>query len=310
MKKQRYYNLDQITNTSTWSDLRKWQKERKAKKKDLSYTVPLAANIEIDFLQHNRQKITITWIGHATFLIQLSGLNILVDPVWAERLGFETRLVPAGIRIEELPHIDVVLISHSHYDHLHFGSVRKLEGEITYLVPMGLGGKFIRKGYKRVQQFEWWQTTRIGDVTFTFVPAQHWSKRTLFDTNTSHWGGWVMQAVQTTGQPMTIYYVGDTGYFRGFKEIGERFEIDYALMPIGAYEPEWFMSKQHVTPEESIQGFLDCKAKYFIPMHYGAFRLADDTPKEALDRLYADWRHRELAENRLLTLARGETLKP
>lgn len=309
MKKNRYRNLDNVENTSTWSDLRRWQKERKTKVKDLSYIVPLAKSIETPYLQTNRIDPTITWIGHSTFFIQLSGLNLLVDPVWANRMGFQNRLAPAGIPIEDLPEIDIVLISHGHYDHLHFGSIQKLKGRPLFLIPIGLGKTFKRHGLFHFQEFEWWQSYTNSNIHITFVPAQHWTRRTLFDTNTSLWGGWVMGISQDQESELTIYFVGDTGYFRGFKEIGDQYQIDYVLMPIGAYEPEWFMSKQHVTPEEAIQGFIDCKANFFVPMHYGAFRLADDTPQEALDRLYAEWRRRELDHQKLIELARGETLR-
>lgn len=307
--KKIYQNLDNVKNISTWRELQDWRKERKAKVKDLSFIVPLAESIDTRFLQENRHVPTLTWIGHSTFLVQVAGLNLLIDPVWANRLGFERRLSAAGISLQDMPPIDLVLISHNHYDHLHFGTIRKLSGDIQFLIPSGLGSTFKRHGYYRFEEFNWWQTKHIGEVKITFVPAQHWSKRTLWDTNTSHWGGWVIEAPTTIGETVTIYYVGDTGFFRGFREIGDRFSLDYVLMPIGAYEPEWFMAKQHVSPEQAVQGFLDSNGSFFVPMHYGAYRLADDTPKEALDRLYAEWERRELNRSQLLTLARGETLK-
>jgi L-ascorbate metabolism protein UlaG (beta-lactamase superfamily) len=184
-----------------------------------------------------------------------------------------------------------------------------LKGNPLFLVPQGLAAKFRRKGYRRVEEFTWWASKCVGKAEFHFVPAQHWTRRTLWDTNASHWGGWVI-CEKGAGEKIgrTVYFAGDSGYFRGFKEIGDRFAIDYALMPIGAYEPEWFMSMQHVTPEEAVQAFLDTGAKQFIPMHYGAFRLADDTPKEALDRLTAEWQRLELGEDRLKILVHGETL--
>ncbi len=234
----------------------------------------------------------------------MNGITIVTDPVWAQRMGAAKRLTAPGVPLDKMPPVDVVLISHGHYDHLHFGSLRRLHGDPHIFVPEGLGRLFRRRGFRHVTELSWWRTAEFRGVTLTFVPAQHWTRRTLWDTNTSHWGGWVIEADDAP----TVYFAGDSGYFRGFRDIGERFSIDYALLPIGAYEPEWFMGPQHTTPEEAVQAFLDCRARLFVPMHYGAFRLADDTPKEALDRLWAEWRRRGLEEERLLCLKLGEVI--
>ena len=311
MIKKRYSNMDAVEKKISWKELRQWRKERRRKQKDLSFVVPSAESVDTDFLRRNRTETCIVWIGHSTFLIQYKGLNIITDPVWANRMGLEKRLSAPGIPIGEMPEIDVVLISHSHYDHLDFPSVRKLKGNPVYAVPAGLGGKFEAKRLKGAVEFEWWETRTVGTVEFAFVPAQHWTRRTLHDTNTSHWGGWVIRDAGDR-EPFApcIYFAGDSGYFRGFREIGRRFSVDVALMPIGAYEPEWFMSMQHVSPEEAVQAFMDVGAHLFIPMHYGAFRLADDTPKEALDRLHAAWRNRGLDPARLRVLKLGEIFFP
>jgi L-ascorbate metabolism protein UlaG (beta-lactamase superfamily) len=301
---KRYENLDGVSMKKSFADFRRWQKERKSKKKDLSYQVPRVAVPQYEQLHTNRSRTLLSWVGHSTFVIQMNGITIVTDPVWAKRMGTAKRLSEPGIPLSEMPPVDVVLISHGHYDHLHFPSIRKLKGNAHLFVPVGLGRLFRRRGYKQVTELAWWETQQLHGVTFTFVPAQHWTRRTLWDMNTSHWGGWVIEA---NGKP-TIYFAGDSGYFRGFREIGERFSIDYALLPIGAYEPEWFMGPQHVTPEEAVQAFLDCQAGFFIPMHYGAFRLADDTPKEALDRLFAEWKRRGLNDRRLKFLKLGEVL--
>lgn len=305
MNRKKYSNLDHKDALASFKDLRQWQKERRAKNKDFSFQVPVTTHPEIGFLATNRSIPTITWIGHSTFLIQINGKNILTDPVWARRLSFYKRLSPPGLALKELPPIDYVLISHSHYDHLHLPTIKKLVGNPTFLVPAGLGKWFLRKGFKETVEFHWWGTLETAGLKIAFVPAQHWTRRTLTDTNRSHWGGWV---VESTGHP-TIYFAGDSGYFQGFKQIGEAYDIDYSLMPIGAYEPEWFMAAQHVTPEEAIQAFVDSKGKQMIPMHYGAFYLADDTPKEALDRLYAGWTKKKLPENQLLVPKLGETIR-
>ncbi|MGE8206802.1 MBL fold metallo-hydrolase [Heyndrickxia sp. NPDC080065] len=280
----------------------RWRRERRSNKKDLSYIVPQHIDKKIEYLQSNREDGTFTWIGHSSFLIQINGLNIVTDIVWANRMGLDVRLSKPGLTPEQMPEIDVVLISHSHYDHLDIASLKKLKGNPTYLVPIGLKNLFTRKGFLPVKEFKWWESTIINEVKFTFVPSQHWTKRTITDTNTSHWGGWMLEANRKT-----IYFAGDSGYFTGFKEIGEKFTIDYALIPIGAYEPEWFMSSQHINPEEAVQVFLDVDANFFIPMHYGAFRLADDTPKEALDRLFIEWEKKNLDPSSLVVLRLGET---
>ncbi|WP_201722556.1 MBL fold metallo-hydrolase [Anoxybacillus sp. UARK-01] len=301
---KRYENLDLISTKKTFSDFRRWQKERKTKQKDLSYQVPHVDPPEYQQLHENQANTLLSWIGHSTFVIQTNGITVVTDPVWAKRMGTAKRLTAPGIAINDMPTVDVVLISHGHYDHLHFSSIRKLKGNPHFFVPVGLGRLFRRKGYQHVTECSWWDTVEYRGTFFTFVPAQHWTRRTLLDMNTSHWGGWI---IHTDGQP-TFYFAGDSGYFRGFREIGERFSIDYALLPIGAYEPEWFMGPQHVTPEEAVQAFMDCQANIFIPMHYGAFRLADDTPQEALDRLVSEWQRRQLDLERLRCLKLGEVL--
>lgn len=306
MAKRKFTNMDQVPNIASIKDLRAWRKERRSKVKDHSFKVGQADPKEIAYLQSNRTETSITWIGHSTFLLQMSGLNILTDPVWASRMGLDRRLTEPGLRMEDLPPIDVVLISHSHYDHLHLTSLRKLARRNSFkvLVPEGLGSWMKRRGFAEVEELSWWNSTQVGEVAFHFVPAQHWTRRTLTNTNETHWGGWVL-----VNQKGSIYFAGDSGYFRGFKLIGEKYRIDTALMPIGAYEPEWFMSKQHVSPEEAVQAYLDVGAHRFIPMHYGAFRLADDTAREALDRLQAEWERRQLPKEQLSLLLHGETLR-
>lgn len=293
--------MDDVNTIRSVKEMQQWRKERSRKTKDFSYTVPHVGEPDLAYLHNNRTGTSITWIGHASFLIQANGKNMLVDPIWTSRTPFMRRLSPPGLLPDQLPPIDAVLISHGHYDHLQFGSLRRIAGEPLYLVPSGLARLLKRKGFRRVEELEWWQSLELDGVRLSFVPAQHWTRRTPWDTNASHWGGWVIESPHNT-----VYFAGDSGYFRGFRDIGERFSIDVALMPIGAYEPEWFMSPQHVTPEESVQAFVDVKARLFIPMHYGAFHLADDTPKEALDRLETAWEKSGLAEERLKILKLGE----
>jgi L-ascorbate metabolism protein UlaG (beta-lactamase superfamily) len=298
---KKYTNLDNVSNAKSFKDMRKWQKERRSKVKDLSVNIEQSPDKRIEFLQSNRSQTSYTWIGHSTFLIQLNGLNILTDPVWAKRMGFQKRLTEPGISLADMPEIDVVVISHGHYDHLDFPTLRRLKGNPHFFVPIGLGSLFKRKGYQKVTEMNWWESTDLNGVKLHFVPAQHWTRRLLRDMNTSHWGGWVFETSEET-----FYFVGDTGYFRGFKEIAERFQIDTVFMPIGAYEPEWFMKTSHISPEDSVKAFMELKAKFFVPMHYGSYRLADDTGPEALDRLYRAWEHQRLPLEQLKVLLLGE----
>ncbi|WP_018924050.1 MBL fold metallo-hydrolase [Salsuginibacillus kocurii] len=309
MKKQRFDNYDQYNKDTTILDLINWHRERRSKTKDLTQSIPHAKHKAISDVQLNRQELSITWIGHSTFLIQWKGLNILTDPVWAKRMGLQKRLTEPGMAVEQMPEIDVVLISHGHYDHLDFFTLRKLKGDPIYYIPVGLKRAFAKRGYRRVTEANWWDgfTFQDSGLSFHFVPAQHWSRRTPWDTNISHWGGWVIEE-EESGE--TIYFVGDSGYFRGFKEIGERFSIGTVLMPIGAYEPEWFMHHSHINPEDAIQAFLDLNAQEIVPMHYGAFRLADDTGPEALGRFLKEWDRLQLPVEKLRVLALGETVWP
>ncbi|WP_145949858.1 MBL fold metallo-hydrolase [Paenibacillus sp. Y412MC10] len=320
MPKIRYNNMDNVSTDKTLKQFRQWRQERRQKKKDYSFQIPNMPP-DLEYLHGNRQDTSITWIGHSTFFIQYEGLNILTDPVWAKRMGFERRLGAPGLLIEDVPPVDIILISHSHYDHMHMASIRKLyRAGTTLIVPVGLRAKMVRKGFHNCRELKWWEHVVIGQVKISFVPTQHWTRRTPFDTNTSHWGGFVLEPHETgeAGNagaedgtrmlPPNVYFAGDSGYFAGFKEIGRRFNLHVALMPIGAYEPEWFMTSQHVNPEEALQAFLDVEADMMIPMHYGTFRLADDTAREALDRMEAERVRLGLSKERIKVMHYGETL--
>lgn len=307
MRKNRFGNLDSAGAVRAGRHrFARWGQERinRRRAKDYTECVPNASP-DLPFLQQNRSEPTITWIGHSTFLIQMSGLNIVTDPVWARRMAFQKRLSPPGIELSDMPPVDVVLVSHSHYDHLHVTSLRRLRGAKKLIVPAGLRKKLLLKGFRQVEELNWWEETTYHGVKFTFVPAQHWARRNPWDTNNSHWGGWVLESPHGP----TFYFGGDSGYFRGFEEIGRRFDVDVAMLPIGAYDPEWFMSEEHMSPEEALQAFTDVGANYFVPMHYGAFKLADDTPKEALDRLEAERLRLGIPDNRMFVLHHGETMR-
>ncbi|MCK6207499.1 MBL fold metallo-hydrolase [Bacillus infantis] len=307
MKGSRYENYDGVKNEHGFRDMLRWSRERRRNKKDLNLQIPQAEEKEADKLKKNRESMSVTWIGHSTFLIQMGGLNMITDPVWALRMGMQKRLTEPGLPIFSLPPIDLVLISHGHYDHLDFPTIKKLGGNPKFFVPAGLKGAFAKRGYTNIHEADWWDSFEAGTLKFTFVPAQHWTRRGLNDTNTSHWGGWI---IESTEGEQSVYFAGDTGYFRGFKDIAEKHKLDIVLMPIGAYEPEWFMSVSHINPEDAVKAFLELKGKLFIPMHYGAYRLADDTGPEALERLEKEWDRIALPKEQLKVLKLGGTIWP
>ena len=265
---------------------------------------------DVAFLKSNRTERTITWLGHATVLLQTNGVNIITDPVFSERtapmqFAGPKRQVPFMVTPDELPEIDVVLISHNHYDHLDLGTIKDFKTRFPkaqYFVPLGLKAWFDDLGVDNVRELDWWDVARVGAVTYTFVPAQHWSKRSLSDTNRSLWGGFVVEAVHgSTSSPRTggsvnaadgstlggqletwrFIYTGDTGYSQDFKDIGAKFPqgFDWAAIPIGAYEPRWFMKAQHCNPDESVQIMRDLGARQALAVHWGTWMLTD----EALD---------------------------
>jgi L-ascorbate metabolism protein UlaG (beta-lactamase superfamily) len=246
----------------------------------------------------------ITWLGHSSFLVQLDGVSILVDPVLGDRMGpagLMSRNVPPALRPEDLPRIDACLVSHDHWDHMDVPTLRAVGAPV--LAGLGTDAPLAREKLGHVP-LRWWQTVRIRDVAVTFVPAQHFSGRGLGGRDRTLWGGFVIQ-----GSSATLYHAGDTGYFSGFKEIGRRFPgIDAALIPIGAYDPRWFMSPVHVDPEEALQAFEDLGARTFVAMHWGTFKQSDEPLDEPPVRLEAERVRRAIPPERVKVLAVGETL--
>jgi N-acyl-phosphatidylethanolamine-hydrolysing phospholipase D len=268
------------------------------------------ATNESDWLKENRTSFSITWIGHSSMLIQIDGLNILTDPILSDRaspVGFAgpRRLVDPGLSFEELPDIDIVLISHDHYDHLDKETIEKLGNKPLYLIPLALADFFDDLGITNYQELDWWDEIRFNQVLFACVPAQHFSGRTLFDRNKTLWSGWVI-----SGRQAKIYYAGDTGYFPGFKEIGQRYgPFDVAFLPIGAYKPRWFMKPVHINPVEAVDAYLDVKARYFFPIHWGTFVLADEPMNEPPKMLLEEVKKRNLDASLFKILKHGETFK-
>ncbi len=220
----------------------------------------------------------ICWLSHASFLIQLGGKRILLDPVFGD-IPFYKRKTKAPYSAKELGKIDYLLISHVHYDHFDASSLKQLAGKsLKALLPLKMSA-LLHKSLPKVatEELDWYEVYDDGSVQITFVPAKHWGRRGLFDKNAVLWGGYVLST-----QGMSIYFSGDTAYGDHFKEIGKRFDIDYALLPIGAYKPEFIMKHNHMNPEEAFEAFKDLKAKTLIPMHYGTFKLTDEPLDEPL----------------------------
>jgi L-ascorbate metabolism protein UlaG (beta-lactamase superfamily) len=243
----------------------------------------------------------LTWLGHASWLVQLDGVSLLIDPVLRDTIpGFLRRNVPPGVPVEKLPPIAASLVSHNHYDHLDMPTVRQVGAPVI----TGLGmSRYFSRGL-RLTELDWWGSTKVGAVTVHFVPAQHWSRRGLQDMNETLWGGFVVE-----GSSARVYHSGDTAWFEGFREIGRRFpQLDAAMLPIGAYDPSWFMEKQHMNPEQAVQAYEDLGARRFLAMHWGTFKLTDEPLDEPPQRLDAEWQRRALPREPLHVLAVGQSL--
>lgn len=225
------------------------------------------------------------WIGHSSVLCRQESVYYLTDPMFSERASpFASigprRYSPPAMGIDELPKISFVLISHNHYDHLDLASVKAIyeRDRPVFYVPKGLGGWFASAGVETAVEIDWWESVANSRLTVTSVPAQHFSARTLWDRNNSHWCGWVV------GGKKKFYYSGDSGYFDGFKEIGKNCgPIDLAALPIGAYEPSWMMNRHHLNPEQALDVFEEVRGRKFLAVHWGSFDLTyepcDEPPK-------------------------------
>jgi len=242
----------------------------------------------------------VTWIGHATFLIQVGGANILVDPNWAMWHSIVKRVRRPGLKIEHLPQIDAVLVSHAHYDHLHIGSLREVANRQPIIVPEGVGKIVHKRGFGEVREMDYWDTFKLGDIEIVHTPAHHWGARYIHDTHRS-FGGYI---IKHAGR--AIFHCGDSAYFDGFGEIGNVCDIDVALMPIGAYDSP-SGREVHMNPEEALDAFGELGAKMIVPMHYGTFPLGKEPMHEPLERLVSEAGNRGLAEQ-LRVLEEGRTV--
>ncbi|MBW3573010.1 MAG: MBL fold metallo-hydrolase [Gemmatimonadetes bacterium] len=264
-------------------------------------------------------EIRVTWIGHASFLVQIGGRNVLLDPHFGPRASpfrwmGPRRLVPPGLALDALPPVDAVLLSHDHYDHLDAWSVRQLHRRfgdaVRWIAPLGHAAWLRAHGIGNVADVDWWDAVDLpggeGALTVTCAPAQHWTRRRMREYNDRLWGSFALR----TAAGASVYFGGDSGYFGGYGEIGARLGPFHAvLMPIGAYEPRWFMAPAHMNPEEAVRAYRDLGSRgAFVPMHWGTFRLTDEDPLEPPVRLRAAWANAGLPPDDLHVLRHGETL--
>jgi N-acyl-phosphatidylethanolamine-hydrolysing phospholipase D len=293
----------------------KWQWERLWKRlpPNRPYNFPLANNDPMA-LKSNSNKTTATWIGHATLLLQLDGKNVLTDPQFSQRASpFQwigpKRVVPPGLTLEDLPHIDIVVISHDHYDSLDTDTIENLYqrkgGETTtFFVPLGFKMWFQDLGITKVREMDWWDVEHLDGLEIIAVPVHHWSGRLFTSRNRTLWAGWVIRS-----KNFSFFFVGDSGYSDWFKEIGRRFgPFDLAAIPIGAYEPRWFMTSDHISPEEAVNVHLDVRSKKSVGMHWGTFMLSDEPLDEPPSKLAEARKALNVADDAFVTLKHGETI--
>lgn len=259
-------------------------------------------------------KSVITWLGQATFLISVPGITIITDPVLGDISLLYKRWAPPGILPQNLPTIDLIVLSHNHRDHLDKKTIKLLvekNPHIKVLVPLGDKVWLNKWGFDNVQEYSWWQSTKIElnnqTVNLTFLPAHHWSQRGLFDRNRSLWGSWLIQSADTT-----IYFAGDTAYSTHFSAIAEQFpSIDIALLPIGPCEPYQWMHDAHLNADQALQAFKDLNARHFIPMHWGTFPFGIDYQALPYEYLLESWKAHcsEQDSKHLHAALGGQTLK-
>lgn len=254
-----------------------------------------------------KDQMALTFIGHSSFFAQIGGTNVVLDPIFARWLFVLKRLRRPGLRIRDLPVIDIVLVSHAHFDHLHRPSLRaivhnnrrKREPAPLIVVPRHVADLVSDLGFRRIIELDWWGEHREGNLSITHTPARHWGARIIRDMHRG-FGGYVLRSGQ-----QSLYHAGDTAYFDGFREIGRRLEPDIALLPIGAYHPASFRNV-HTNPADAVRAFQELGAQWMIPMHYGTFRLSHEPMDEPLQFLDREAQAQSIGQ-RVLVLEEGVT---
>jgi L-ascorbate metabolism protein UlaG (beta-lactamase superfamily) len=285
---ERFFN-PHAPHGKSLQDVRRWRAERQKEPwpthaEDPPFPPPVRAAPD---------RIAATFIGHSTFLVQIGGVCVLTDPIWSKRCSPVSFAGPRRARrpgqsLDALPGVDLLLVTHNHYDHMDLPTLRRVRRRWAPPTATGLGNArhLAKAGIRSAVELDWWHSTELAGARVTYVPAQHFSSRGLYDRNRCLWGGFVVEAGGST-----VYFAGDSGYCPHFAEIADRFpHIDLALLPIGAYEPRWFMRQQHVNPEEAVRAHLDLRPRRSLGMHFGTFQLTDeaiDAPVLALRRARA-----------------------
>jgi len=242
-------------------------------------------------------EICITWIGHASFLIQMEGMNVLIDPNWSMWLKVIKRLKRPGLHIDSLPSIDFVLVTHAHFDHLDRRTLRRVAEGQPIVVPTGVGNLVHDLGFHTVHELDEWEQIQLGPLRVSLTPCAHWGARMLHDSHRG-FGGFVIEANERS-----IFHCGDSAYFPGFEEIGKRFPIEVALLPIGAYDAP-SRREVHMNPEEAVRAFLELGAEKLVPMHYGTFRLGYEPLHEPPERLLSSARAHGV-EEKVIVMTEG-----
>ena len=292
-----------------FSELLKWQWNR-VSPEPLAF--PLAENDPV-FLKNNRIEPTLTWIGHSTLLLQFDGFNILTDPHMTQRaspvsFAGPKRFMKPGISIEELPHIDLIVISHNHYDHLDRLTLEKIyqkqeDQPPKIFVPLRQKKWFEGLDITNVVEMDWWEEQEFEVWKIHAVPVQHWSGRSLWDRNQVLWAGWVLEHPK-----FRFFFAGDTGYSKDFINLGKKFDgFDLAAIPIGAYEPRWFMKQSHINPEESVRIHQDINSRYSVAIHWGTFLFTDEPVDEPPQRLKNALAKKSIPNERFFLMQHGET---
>ena len=301
---EKFVNTNGVANEKTFSDFLKWSFSNESPER-------VAIEISDAWKALDLEKGNyILWIGHASFLINLDGTIILTDPIFSKRaspVGIfgPKRLIPPALNITDLPKIDLVTISHNHYDHLDINSLVKISKnnpDAQFLVPKGDKKILTKRGIENVSEFLWWENSIVKNLKMTFTPVQHWSARGLGDRNKSLWGGWFFETSE-----FNLFHAGDTGYSNDFLMTREKLgSPEYALIPIGAYSPEWFMAENHVNPKDALQIAIDLEAKKSIGMHWGTFILTDEAVTEPPQLLQSALKERDLPKDYFITLKPGD----
>jgi L-ascorbate metabolism protein UlaG (beta-lactamase superfamily) len=302
----RFFNPD-VQAGRSFKDFLRWQRTRQ--RKPWPVWVANGARPNLPAVLRNDQ-VALTFVNHITFLLQFDGLNVLTDPVYSQRVSpFRSvgprRVRDPGIAFEELPPIHLVLITHNHYDHLDMETLLRLEDTHSPHFVTSLGNRaFLRQfGLRRVDELDWWQSLSSDGATVTLTPAQHWSSRRPKNRNRTLWGGFVVRVGE-----LQVYFAGDTGYWKHFRAVRERFgQVDLALLPIGAYEPRWFMRDQHMNPDDAVRAHIDLRPKVSVGTHFGCFQLTDEAIDDPPLELAAALERQGVPPAEFQVLETGET---